>query len=131
VFLGRLAQHPVTHAWHFVGSSATQLLGGDDEAALESARRATMIDAMLSEASYELGLVLVTRQDWSSAAAAFDRASMLDPSFAHAYDYAGLSHYRANRPDLMAIRIEQFLQLAPEAAERTEVQQIMRAVRGR
>ena len=55
----------------------------------------------------------------------------LDPSFAHAYYYAGLSRYRANRPDLMAARFERFLKLAPDAPERTEVQQIMRTIRGR
>ena len=40
-------------------------------------------------------------------------------------------HYRANRPDRMAIHFEQFLKLAPEAPERPEVLQIMRTVRGR
>lgn len=130
-FLDRLGERPSTDAWHFVGLSAKQLLAGDDEAALDSARRATETDAALPEASYALGLVLVKRQDWAGAATAFDRASMLNPSFAHAYYYAGLSHYRARRPDLMAARFERFLKLAPDAPERTEVQQIMRTVRGR
>jgi uncharacterized protein HemY len=130
-FLDQLAQRPSTDAWHFVGTSAKQLLANDDAAALDSARRATTADPALAEASYALGLVLVKRQDWGEAAAAFDRASMLNPSFAHAFYYAGLSHNRANRPDLMAARFERFLKLAPEAPERTEVQQIMRTVRGR
>jgi hypothetical protein len=42
-----------------------------------------------------------------------------------------MMHYRANRHDLMAIRFEQFLKLAPEAPERPEVQSIMRTLRGR
>jgi uncharacterized protein HemY len=130
-FLDQLAQRPDADAWHFVGVSARQLLAGDDQAALESAQRATTLDPMLSEARYELGLVLVKRQDWGGAAAAFDEASRLNPSFAHAAYYAGLSHYRANRPDLMAARFERFLKLAPDAPERAEVQQIMRTVRGR
>jgi uncharacterized protein HemY len=130
-FLDQLVQRPSTDAWHFVGQSAKQLLAGDAEAALDSARRGTAADPALPEASYALGLVLVNRQDWGGAAGAFDRASMLNPSFAHAYYYAGLSHYRANRPDLMAARFERFLKLAPDAPERTEVQQIMRTIRGR
>jgi len=130
-FLDQLAQRPDTDAWHYVGLSAKQLLAGDDEAALDSARRATAADGALPEASYALGLVLIKRQDWGGAAAAFDRAWMQNPSFAYAHYYAGLSHNRASRPDLMAARFERFLKLAPDAPERTEVQQIMRTVRGR
>jgi tetratricopeptide (TPR) repeat protein len=129
--LDQLAQRPATDAWHSVGLAAKQLLAGDAEAALESARRAEAADPALPEASYTLGLVLINRQDWAGAAAAFDRASMKNPSFAHAYYYAGVSHNRASRPDLMAARFERFLKLAPDAPERTEVQQIMRTVRGR
>ena len=130
-FFDQLVQRPANDAWHFVGLSAKQLLAGDDEAALNSANQATGADANLAEASYVLGLVLFKRQDWGGAAAAFDRASMLQPTFAHAQYYAGLSHYRANRPDLMAARFERFLKLAPDAPERPEVQQIMRTIRGR
>jgi tetratricopeptide (TPR) repeat protein len=130
-FLDQLAARPAADAWHSVGLAAKQLLAGDDDAALDSARKASAADPALPEASYTLGLVLIKRQDWAGAAAAFDRASMLNPLFAHAYYYAGVSHNRANRPDLMAARFERFLKLAPDAPERTEVQQIMRTVRGR
>lgn len=130
-FLDQLAARPAADAWHSVGLAAKQLLAGDDAAALESARRAEAADPALSEASYTLGLVLIKRQDWRGAADAFDRASMKNPSFAHAYYYAGVSHNRASRPDLMAARFERFLKLAPDAPERTEVQQIMRTIRGR
>jgi len=129
--LDQLVGRPANDAWHFVGQSAKQLLAGDDEAALNSANQATAANGDLAEASYALGLVLFKRQDWGGAAAAFDRASMLQPTFAHAQYYAGLSHYRANRPDLMAARFERFLKLAPDAPERPEVQQIMRTIRGR
>jgi uncharacterized protein HemY len=131
VLLDQLVQRPPADAWHFVGQSAKQLLAGDDEAALNSANQATAANGDLAEASYALGLVLFKRQDWGGAATAFDRASMLQPSFAHAFYYAGLAHYRANRPDLMAARFERFLKLAPDAPERAEVQQIMRTIRGK
>jgi tetratricopeptide (TPR) repeat protein len=130
-FFDQLVQRPPNDAWHFVGQSAKQLLAGDDEGALNSANQAVAADGGLSEASYALGLVLFKRQDWAGAAAAFDRASTLQPTFAHAQYYAGLSHYRANRPDLMAARFERFLKLAPDAPERPEVQQIMKTIRGR
>jgi len=65
------------------------------------------------------------------AAAEFDAAAMLNPTNAYAHYYGGLMHYRANRPDRMAIHFEQFLKLAPDAPERPEVTQIMRTVRGR
>jgi tetratricopeptide (TPR) repeat protein len=75
--------------------------------------------------------VLAKRQDWRGAAEAFDRAGALSPGHAYAHYYGGLMHYRANRPDRMAIHFEQFLKLAPDAPERPEVTQIMRTVRGR
>ena len=85
----------------------------------------------LAEAQFQLGLVLAKRQDWGGAAEALDRAAELSPAFAYAHYYGGLMHYRAGRPDRMAIHFESFLKLAPEAPERPEVVQIMRTVRGR
>ena len=128
---GRLAARPETDAWHFVGLSGRQLLDDQTDAALGSARRAAAMAANLSDVHYQLGLVLAKRQDWGGAAEAFDRAAELNPGHAYAHYYGGLMHYRAGRPDRMAIHFEQFLKLAPEAPERPEVLQIMRTVRGR
>ena len=89
------------------------------------------MDGGLAEAQYQLGLVLAKRQAWAEAATAFDNAANANPANAYAHYYGGLMHYRANRPDRMANRFEQFLKLAPEAPERPEVLQIMRTVRGR
>lgn len=127
----QLADLPEQDAWHFIGLSAQQLIANDTEAALESAKRAVDLGGQTAEAHYQLGLVLAKRQDWRDAAAAFDRTADLNPSHAYAHYYGGLMHYRANRPDRMAIHFEQFLKLAPEAPERPEVLQIMRTVRGR
>ncbi|MBM3819989.1 MAG: hypothetical protein FJW14_13365 [Acidimicrobiia bacterium] len=127
----QLAGRPVGDAWHFIGLSAGQLLDGDTDAALASARRAVQMNAGLPEAQFQLGLVLARREAWAEAAAAFDSAANANPSNAYAHYYGGLMHYRANRPDRMANRFEQFLKLAPEAPERPEVLQIMRTVRGR
>jgi protein O-GlcNAc transferase len=127
----RLAELPEDNAWHFVGQSLVQLLEDQTDAALESARRAVDAPGAPAEAQYQLGLVLARRQEWREAAESFDHVTQADPTNAYAYYYGGLMHSRANRTDLMAVRFERFLKLAPEAPERPEVQQIMRTIRGR
>ena len=79
--------------------SGQQLIDGQTDAALESARRAVSMAGGLTEAHYQLGLVLARREDWRNAAAAFDRAAEIRPSHAYAHYYGGLMHYRANRLD--------------------------------
>ena len=118
-------------AWHFIGLSGQQLLDEQADAALESANRAVALAPRLADAHFQLGLVQAKREDWAAAADAFDRAAAISPAVAYAHYYGGLMHYRAGRPDRMAIHFEQFLKLAPDAPERPEVLQIMRTVRGR
>lgn len=127
----RLAELPDGSPWKFIGLSGQQLMANQNDAARDSAQQAAGAAPDLPEAHYQLGLVLARVQDWGAAAQAFDRAAELSPGMAYAHYYGGLSHYRANRPDRMAIHFEQFLKLAPEAPERPEVTQIMRTVRGR
>ena len=126
-----LAGRAENDPWHFIGLSAQQLLDDNVDSAHEAAQQAVSRDGNLAEAHYQLGLVLAKREDWQSAAAAFDRAADLNPALAYAHYYGGLMHYRAGRPDRMANHFEAFLRLAPEAPERPEVLQIMRTVRGR
>ena len=127
----QLATRDEDDPWHFVGLSGQQLLDGDTGAALGSAQRAVALAPRLADAHYQLGLVQARREDWRAAAEAFDRAADLNPAVAYAHYYGGLMHYRAGRPDRMAIHFEQFLKLAPAAPERPEVLQIMKTVRGR
>jgi tetratricopeptide (TPR) repeat protein len=127
----RLADLPETDPWRFVGLSAQQVIEGQLDGALESARRAVEMAPDLAEAQYQFGLVLARREEWRDAAAAFDRAGELNPANAYSHYYGGLMHYRANRTDRMAIHFEQFLKLAPDAPERPEVLQIMKTIRGR
>ena len=127
----RLTDLPESDPWHFVGLAGQQLIEGQNDAALDAAKRAVTMDGNLAAAQYQLGLVLARRQDWREGAEAFDRASDLDPANAYAHYYGGLMHYRANRPDRMANHFEQFLKLAPEAPERPEVLSIMKTIRGR
>jgi tetratricopeptide (TPR) repeat protein len=130
-FYDRLATFPEDNAWHFVGVSGARLLGEETDAARDAAQQAVDRGGDVAEAHYQLGLVLAKVQDWTPAAAQFDRAAELNPSMAYAHYYGGLMHYRANRPDRMANHFEYFLKLAPEAPERPEVMQIMKTVRGR
>ena len=127
----RLAALPPENGWHFVGLSAGQLSSNQIDEAFASAESAVTIAGTLPQAHHQRGLVLARRQAWSEAAMAFDREAELDPMEAYAFYYGGLAHYRANRSDLMAVRFERFLKLAPKAPERPEVMQIMRTIRGR
>ncbi len=127
----QLAMRGDEDAWTFVGRSGQQLLEGDADGALDSARHAVEMNGDLAEAHFQLGLVLAARQDWTQAAPEFDRVTELNPAAAYAHYYGGLMHYRAGRPDRMANHFEQFLKIAPDAPERPEVTQIMRTVRGR
>ena len=127
----RLAERREDDPWHFIGLSGQQLRRRPDRTARSHRRsQAVQMAGGLSEAHYQVGLVLAKRQDWREAAEAFDRAVDLNPANAYAHYYGGLMQYRAGRPDRMANHFEQFLKLAPEAPERPEVLQIMRTVRG-
>ena len=49
----------------------------------------------------------------------------------YAHYEAGMPFYEAKRVDRMAVDVEHFLELAPDAPERPAVQSIMRTMRGR
>lgn len=127
----RLADRQGDAVWQAIGTSALQLLQGQIGPATQSAQTAAAAGDSVPEAHYQLGLAYAQQQAWNEAAASFDRASELNPSFAYTHYYGGLMHYRAGRPDRMAVHFEQFLKLAPSAPERPEVLQIMRTIRGR
>jgi len=78
----------------------------------------------LAQASYQLGQVLTFQREYGPAAETFDRVAELNPSFTYAYYYAGMSYREVSRIDLTAIRFERFLELAPEAPERTRLRKL-------
>ena len=125
----QLAARPAADPWQAIGLSARRQLDGQLDAALAAANDAVARGPMVPEAHYQLGLAQAARQAWPAAAAAFDRAVGIDPRLAYAHYFGGLMYSRANQPAQMAVRFEQFLRLAPEAPERPEVLQIMRAAR--
>ena len=118
-------------AWTPIGKSALQLMDKKLDEALAAADEAVRLGASVPEAHYQRGIVLMTRKDYANAAAAFAKATQLDPTFAAAFYYAGLANYRASRIDLMTNNFEKFVKLAPNAPERPEVESILRTVRGR
>ena len=81
-------------------------------------------------AYYQLGLAQTRREEWTGAAEAFTRAVELNPTFAYAHYYAGLSYSRIKRPDQVAKYLEMFVKLAPKAPERSAVSSMLKAIRG-
>jgi tetratricopeptide (TPR) repeat protein len=131
--------------WRQVGESSIAAVDGDVDRAIDLATQA--VNAINAQAAagappdpaaaardfhafYQLGLARTRRDDWQGAFDAFERAAVLNPSFAYAYYYAGLAASRIQRLDRVAVHLERFLQLAPTAPERPAVESIMRTLRG-
>jgi tetratricopeptide (TPR) repeat protein len=126
-----LAARPEPDPWHFIGLSGQQLVQGNIEGAVASARQAAGTGPDLPSSHFQLGLALARQQEWAEAAAAFDAARDRQPTNAYAHYYGGMMYYRAGRVDQMAVHFDQFLKLAPEAPERPEVLSIMRTLQRR
>ncbi len=129
--LNDLAARTAEDPWHHVARAVLSVGQGDLDRALTHATQGVALGAAIPDAHYQLGLVLAARQEFSAAAAAFDTAAERRAAFAYAFYQAGLAYYRHQRIDLMAARFESFLNAAPQAPERTQVESIMRTVRGR
>ena len=82
----------------------------------------------IAEAHLQRGLALSGAQNLEAAAAAFQKASDLDPSWSYAHYYAGIAYSKIKRADLTASHFQTFLRLAPQAPERGEVQSILRTL---
>ena len=134
-----LAARPETDAWAHIGHSAallSQAAAGSVpvSAAAEveqAARRAIELAPGLSLGHYQLGRVQGQKKDFGQAVSAFEQVIALEPRFAYAHYFVGLSYYEIRRTDKMANAFEYFLKLAPDAPERGQVESIMRTLRGR
>jgi tetratricopeptide (TPR) repeat protein len=125
----RLDNGDPQNAWAFIGRAALAALGGDMDAAFEAASRAVELAPDSSHAHYQLGLIKSLRSDPEGAAAAFERATEIDGYDAYAHYYAGINYSRSDRLDRMAVHFQAFLNLAPEAPERPQVEAILRSLR--
>ena len=134
-----LAARPETDAWAHIGHSAallSQAAAGSVPVsaaaeAEQAARRAIELAPGLSLGHYQLGRVQGQKKDFGQAVSAFEQVIALEPRFAYAHYFVGLSYYEINRTDKMAGAFEYFLKLAPDAPERGQVESIMRTLRGR
>jgi tetratricopeptide (TPR) repeat protein len=117
--------------WKLIARSASMLIDGNVGPSVDAANQAAAAAPDSFFASYQLGLVRAQQEDWAGAADAFERASQIDPTFAYAHYYAGLSYSRIQRVDRTASHFQTFVKLAPNAPERAAVESIMRTLRGR
>jgi tetratricopeptide (TPR) repeat protein len=127
----RLTARDESDPWRDVGRSALAVIASNAQEAVDAANRAVEHGDSLPEAHFQRGLALNKQGDMAGGAAAFDKASQLDPEWAYAHYYAGLLYSKAKRVDLTASHFDRFLRLAPQAPERAEVQSIMRTLNGR
>ena len=127
----QLAGRPEPDPWREVGRSAVALMSSDPAGALEAANQAIALDGALPEAYFQQGIALNARQDLAGSAAAFQKASDLDPTWAYAHYYAGLAYSKVKRIDLTERHFQAFLRLAPQAPERPGVQSILRTLNRR
>jgi tetratricopeptide (TPR) repeat protein len=118
-------------AWQAVGESGVALVDGDMDNAVNAARTAVERNGDLAQAQFQLGQALDAKGENAQAAEAFAKAAEQSPQMAYAHYQAGMSFYKAKRVDKMAVYLENFLKLAPNAPERPAVQSIMKTVRGR
>jgi tetratricopeptide (TPR) repeat protein len=124
----QLASRGEDDPWRAVGRSALAQIASNPAEAVEAANQAVARGDSIAEAHLQQGLALSNHQDWSGAAAAFEKATQLDPSWADAHYYAGLAYSKVKRVDLMAGHFETFLKLAPQSPERALVQSTMRTL---
>jgi tetratricopeptide (TPR) repeat protein len=113
---------------------ATQAVNTANERAAQAAAAGAPPDPAAQirdfHAFYQLGLAKSRREDWQGAFDAFERAAALNPGFAYAHYYAGMAASRIQRLDRVGISLEQFLQLAPNAPERSAVMSVLQSLRG-
>ena len=116
--------------WQAIGQSAIALLDNALDEANNEGRRARDLSGESGFAFYQLGLVLIKRGEFDEASQVLDRAAELMPGFAYAHYHAGVAHQRAKRFTKMAEQFQMFLQLAPDAPERRQVQLALNSLRG-
>lgn len=116
--------------WKAIGQSAIASLDNAMDEAANEGRKARDLSGESGYAFYQLGLVLIKRGDFDEAAQVLDRAAELMPEFAYAHYNAGIAHQRAKRYPRMSEHFQRFLQLAPEAPERRQVQLAISSLRG-
>ena len=133
------AQEPISPRAHFdagryqdaINAIAAQTGDANPQLAIAKATQAVALAPDQFHPNYQLGLAQSAAEQWEPAAAAFEKASSIDPASAYAHYFAGLAYSRLRQIDKMATHLEYFLKLAPNAPEQAAVMTLMRSVRGR
>lgn len=126
----RLGGDDENNPWRAVGRSAAALAEGQQEVALQQAVRATELAPDSFYTNYQHALSRSKSEQWQPAADAFERATQIDGSVAYAHYHAGMAYNRLKRMDRMATHLARFLELAPNAPEREQVQHVLRLLKG-
>lgn len=113
----------------FVSRSALAVLDGNQDHAVEEARRAVEAGPESFHAHYQLGLVLSLKEQFAEAATTLEKATQIDGNDAYAHYYAGLAYGKLRRTDRMVVHLRAFATLAPNAPERPQVQTILKTIR--
>lgn len=125
----RLGAEDDSDPWRAVGRSAAALAEGQRDAAQQQAVRAVELAPDLFYSQYQHGMVRMDAQQWQPAADAFERAAQIDGGAAYAHYYAGMAYNRLKRVDRMAVHLTRFLELAPNAPEHEQVQNVLRMLK--
>jgi tetratricopeptide (TPR) repeat protein len=126
----KLAARGDDDPWHHVGRSGIALLSSNTAEGVAAGAKAVGHDGAPAEAYYQHGVALSLNNDMNGASAAFQKATELDPNWAYAHYFAGLAYSKINRKDLTASHFKTFLDLAPKAPERPQVQSLLRTIGG-
>ena len=117
----RLAARPAADPWSAIGRSAIALLAGDAAGGVQQADQAVAGGPSIAEAHLQRGLALSAAQNMGDAAAAFQKASDLDPTCRRALLRRDRLLEGSNAPTSPRRTSRRSLKLAPQAPERGEV----------
>jgi regulator of sirC expression with transglutaminase-like and TPR domain len=78
---------------------------------------------------YQIGLSHAFSGSWEAARNVLGEVVELDPSFAHAYFYRGLSWDKLKRKDNMLVDLDRFVKLADNAPEASTARALLAAAR--
>lgn len=117
-------------AWQAIGRSALALLNDNADEAMSLATEAISSNGDNAFAHYQLGIAASSRGNYGRAAEALSRAAELKSDFAYAHYYAGMAYQRQREIGKARDHFERFMNLAPNAPERSAVVAILRTLRG-
>lgn len=116
--------------WARIGRSAELVACGDLDAALEAAREAVEASPKNPFGHYQEGRVLTAQSEHGAAAEAFVAVLEREGDFAYAHYWAGINYYQTRNLVAASNHLARFLQLAPEAPEKVQVQGILATIQG-